>query len=172
MAFKFGFGLKHFGSGGVIGRFVANWMLPFLQLGQTEGTSTADNKTALVYLNELLKEEAGLIKERARLEEDLRGIGSKWGRKLDENGVLWGLVQNYLEVTTDPQVLANEYITEVNHPTRGRVKILASPIQFSKTPSTIRTTAPELGQHTEEILLDIGYTREDIVQLKNERIII
>lgn len=96
----------------------------------------------------------------------------EWGRRLDENGVLWGLVQNYLEVTTDPQVLANEYITEVNHPTRGRVKILASPIQFSKTPSTIRTTAPELGQHTEEILLDIGYTREDIVQLKNEKIII
>jgi len=74
-------------------------------------------------------------------------------------------------VTADPQVLENEYITEVNHPSRGRVMMVASPIQLSKTPSTIRTAAPELGQHTEEILLEVGYTWEDIIQLRNDKVI-
>lgn len=96
----------------------------------------------------------------------------EWARRFDENGVLWGPVQNYLEVTTDPQVLENDYIAEVNHPTRGKMGMVASPIQLSKTPGTIRSTAPEAGQHTEEILLEIGYTWEDIAQLKNEKIII
>jgi len=95
-----------------------------------------------------------------------------WANRFDENGVLWGPVQTYLEVANDPQALANGYITEVEHPVLGRAGMVASPIQLNKTPGSIRSTAPELGQHTEEILLDSGYSWEDIGRLKDERVIL
>jgi len=95
----------------------------------------------------------------------------EWAKRFDENGVLWGAVKNYLETASDQQAIENDYIAEVEHPARGRVKIVASPIQLSKTPAAIRTTAPELGQHTEEILLESGYTWDDISYFKNGNVI-
>ena len=95
----------------------------------------------------------------------------EWGEKFDRNGVLWGPVQNYLEVINDEQALQNDLLVAVNHPKRGAIKLVNSPIKFSKTPSSIRSAAPELGQHTEEVLLENGYTWEDIERLKQEKVI-
>jgi crotonobetainyl-CoA:carnitine CoA-transferase CaiB-like acyl-CoA transferase len=81
-------------------------------------------------------------------------------------------VQNYADVSSDPQVLANDYVVEVDHPTAGRVKVVGLPVKLSKTPGRIRSTAPELGQHTEEILLDVGgYSWEEISDLRNDGVI-
>jgi crotonobetainyl-CoA:carnitine CoA-transferase CaiB-like acyl-CoA transferase len=82
----------------------------------------------------------------------------EWGKLFDENGVIWGTVLTYSEVVNDPQVLENEYIVEVPHPRYGSIKLIASPLQFSKTPAKIRFTAPECGQHNEEILFGLGYS--------------
>jgi crotonobetainyl-CoA:carnitine CoA-transferase CaiB-like acyl-CoA transferase len=76
------------------------------------------------------------------------------------------------EAINDPQALANGFIVEVEHPTHGKFKNVASPVQLSKTPPSIRTTAPELGQHTEEILLEMGYTWDDIILFKEASAII
>jgi CoA:oxalate CoA-transferase len=82
------------------------------------------------------------------------------------------LVQNYADVSSDPQVLANDYVVEVDHPTAGRVKVVGLPVKLSKTPGKVRSTAPELGQHTEEILLEVGdYSWEEISELRNDGII-
>ena len=77
-----------------------------------------------------------------------------------------------LELTQDPQVLANDYVTEFNHPVFGPTKTVGFPIGFSKTPCSIRREAPELGQHTEEILTEIlSYTWDDIAKLKEAEVI-
>ena len=73
------------------------------------------------------------------------------------------------EIASDPQVIANEYITEVDHPTLGRVKVIGVPIKFSQTPAQIQNCAPNFGQHTEEVLIDIlGYSWPEIEKLKDE----
>jgi crotonobetainyl-CoA:carnitine CoA-transferase CaiB-like acyl-CoA transferase len=80
-------------------------------------------------------------------------------------------VNTYEEVAAEPQVLANNYITEVDHPLFGPVRVPGSPIRMSKNETGPRHFAPELGQHTEEILLDLGYSWEEIAKLKDEQVI-
>jgi len=95
----------------------------------------------------------------------------EWGKLFDENGLLWGPALTYAEAINDPQVLENEYIVEVPHPRYGSIKLIASPLQFNRTPAKIRSTAPECGQHTEEILLELGYSWEDMLGLKDRKVI-
>ena len=92
----------------------------------------------------------------------------EWGKLFDENGVLWGPVLSNAEVIADPQVWENECFVDVDHPVVGRMKLIASPAVFSKTLATVRTAAPELGQHTEEVLIEVGYSWEDIALLKDQ----
>ncbi|MBN1367244.1 MAG: CoA transferase [Dehalococcoidales bacterium] len=75
------------------------------------------------------------------------------------------------DICTDVQALSNNYIVDFNHPNAGPVKLVNSPIEFSKTPAKIRSVAPEFGQHTEEILLDLGYSWEDIASLQEQEVI-
>ncbi len=88
------------------------------------------------------------------------------------SGVIpYGPVNNLLEVINDPQAKANDFFVPIDHPTYGRIEVMANPVNLSKTPATIRMPAPELGQHTEEVLLEYGYTWEDIAQLKEQGVI-
>ena len=65
-----------------------------------------------------------------------------------------------------PQVLHRHMITEVEHPTLGKVRQAGIPIKLSDTPGRIRSLAPLRGQHTEEILLELEYTEEQIMKLQ------
>ena len=95
----------------------------------------------------------------------------EWKSRLTEVGFTWAPIQNLPEVINDPQAKANDFFVSYDHPTYGRMKGVANPINFSKTQATIRMPAPEFGQHTEEVLLEYGYTWEDIEQFKKQRII-
>lgn len=75
------------------------------------------------------------------------------------------------DVAEDPQMWANDYIIEFDHPAFGKVKMPGLPVHFSKTPGAIRREAPEFGQHTEEVLLEAGYTWDDITKFKDEEVI-
>jgi len=87
-------------------------------------------------------------------------------------GIAFAPVLELTELGSDPQVLANEYITEVDHPTLGKVKMTGIPIKFSGTPAQIKSFAPNFGQHTEEVLMNIlGYSWEEIGKLKDEEVI-
>ena len=76
------------------------------------------------------------------------------------------------DLPDDPQVQANDYVTEFDHPTYGPTKMLGMPVRLSETPGSVRLAAPELGQHTEEILLDVlGYDWERIAELRKLEVI-
>jgi len=96
---------------------------------------------------------------------------SEWKVRLTEAGLPWAPVSTLPEVASDPQARANNFFASYEHPTYGRIEILANPVHFSKTRSIISKPAPEFGQHTEEILLEYGYGWEEIAQLKEECVI-
>lgn len=92
----------------------------------------------------------------------------EWDRAFRESGdFIYSKVQRIEELEHDPQVIANDYITTFDHPVLGPVKMVNHPVTYSETPAGIWREAPELGQHTEEILIDeLGYSWEDIQRLK------
>jgi crotonobetainyl-CoA:carnitine CoA-transferase CaiB-like acyl-CoA transferase len=93
-------------------------------------------------------------------------------RHLEAAGQICAPVNNYAEVAEDPQATENQYILPVDHPVLGRSRVVGFPIQFARTPAELRQTAPQLGQHTEEVLLELGYTWEDVGRFKEAGAII
>ncbi|MDP2919342.1 MAG: CoA transferase [Dehalococcoidia bacterium] len=79
--------------------------------------------------------------------------------------------QTLQEAVNDPQARANDFFFVTDHPTQGRLEVLANPINLSKSPASYRASAPEFGQHTEEVLMEHGYTWEDIARFKEQGII-
>ncbi|MBM4452578.1 MAG: CoA transferase, partial [Chloroflexi bacterium] len=76
------------------------------------------------------------------------------------------------ELTDDPQIIENGYIVDFDHPKLGKIKIPGYPIHFSKTYAGTRSAAPEIGEHTESVLKEIGgYSEQQITQLRNEGVI-
>jgi crotonobetainyl-CoA:carnitine CoA-transferase CaiB-like acyl-CoA transferase len=59
----------------------------------------------------------------------------------------------------------------VDHPTIGPIRLVGLPVQFEKTPGSIRNAAPTLGQHTREILHEFGYDNDAIAELLQKRVI-
>jgi len=97
---------------------------------------------------------------------------AEWEKRFREHNCIYGRVQTPMEVTTDPQALANEFFAQVEYPGVGKIKLVATPVKFSRNPASIRTPAPELGQHNEEILLELGYSWDDISRLKEQEVIL
>ncbi len=85
--------------------------------------------------------------------------------------LIYAPVQTIPEVFQDPQVLANEYIVDFEHPEFGAIKRIGVPYRFSETPAEPRRAAPQFGQHSEEILLELGYSWEDIGKLRGQEVI-
>ncbi|MBL7176409.1 MAG: CoA transferase [Desulfobacteraceae bacterium] len=96
---------------------------------------------------------------------------SAWERRFRENDFIYGRIQGPDEVITDPQSIANDFFAELDHPVEG-LKLVNTPVKFRQAPALVRTPAPELGQHTEEILLNLNYGWEDIAQLKEQGVIL
>jgi len=98
---------------------------------------------------------------------------SEWMKILKEAGdIICAPVQTIPDLKSDPQVLTNDYIIDCNHEVLGPVKVVGIPVQFSKTPGVVKCEAPEFGQHTEEVLMEIGgYSWGEIAKLREEEII-
>jgi crotonobetainyl-CoA:carnitine CoA-transferase CaiB-like acyl-CoA transferase len=93
----------------------------------------------------------------------------EWMRILrDSTGdFIFTVVNEVSDLPDDPQVRANDYVVDFDHPQHGMTAVMGQPVRLSKTPGAIRTPAPELGQHTEEILLDVlGYDWDRITELR------
>lgn len=94
----------------------------------------------------------------------------EWIKAFEGVDTVWEKVQRWEDLPDDPQVIANEAITDYLHPIMGETyKYVMPPFEFSETPARERGRAPILGEHTEEVLVDIlGYDREDVPKLLDE----
>ncbi len=95
-----------------------------------------------------------------------------WVEALEAIGVPCGPVNTVDKVANDPQVLARDMIAEIEHNTTGTVQIPGIPIKLSETPGQIDAPAPNLGEHTSEVLTDLlGLEAEEVNQLKQDGIV-
>ena len=90
---------------------------------------------------------------------------SVWCERLAAARIRHAPVRTHAEVVADPDVWANGYIARLPGP-NGEVEAAVAPVGFSETPAAPVGTVPELGQHTEEVLLEAGYSWDDIAHLR------
>lgn len=92
---------------------------------------------------------------------------AEWEAAFAEVGLRYGVVRDYETIAADDEVYANGYLRRVDHPDRGPCSVIGTPIRMSATPLEPGVVAPELGQHTEEVLLEHGYSWDDIAALRD-----
>ena len=97
---------------------------------------------------------------------------SEWIALLEKANVPCGPINNFKEVFENEQVIARKVQINVPHPTVGNMKLVASPMKLSKTPTEVRMAPPTLGQHTNEILHErLKLNDESIASLRDKGII-
>lgn len=122
-----------------------------------------DNEKRVAHLEELIVEIEKVTSLMGKVEiENL----------LSENKIACSAVKTMKEVTEDKQVQARDMIVEMNHPIAGKMRMAGLPIKFSKTPGNpVSRPAPSVGEHTIEILRELGYNEKEIESLKEKDIV-
>ena len=155
----------------------------WLMLGMWQGDRYWHDFCQITGIQELANDpKFANLQARSQNAEELCSILSKlfaskprdeWLRILKQNeDFMFGPINNVNDLVNDPQVLANDYIIDYDHPAFGKIKMVGFPVEFEKTPARVERPAPEFGQHTEEVLTQIlGYSREEISRLKDEEVI-
>jgi crotonobetainyl-CoA:carnitine CoA-transferase CaiB-like acyl-CoA transferase len=92
-----------------------------------------------------------------------------WREQLTKHDCVWSAVQTPSEAAEDPQSIANGYLAQ--HPTNPRGRVVASPVQYNEGSLELTRGAPELGQHTEEVLQELGLDWEAIGKLKEQGVV-
>jgi crotonobetainyl-CoA:carnitine CoA-transferase CaiB-like acyl-CoA transferase len=96
---------------------------------------------------------------------------AEWLEALEAGGVPAGPIYRMDEVFADPQVQHLKMAADLHHPVRGDIRVVAQPIGLSRTPASVVTPIPEPGEHTDEILTEYGFSRNDIQELRSKRIV-
>lgn len=103
----------------------------------------------------------------ATIEERLKHeVSSELVSRLEKAGVPAGPIYSLDQVYSDPQVLAREMVVEVEHAKAGKFRMTGIPVKLSETPGQVRTAPPLLGEHTEEVLRQLGYSDEQIAAMR------
>jgi len=124
----------------------------------------------------LFRTAADRARNRKRLNEEIeRTLATQptayWIERLNRAGVPCGPILRIDEVFADPQVRHLEATVTVPHPRLGPLRLLANPLRLSRTPAAVRSAAPEKGEHTDQILAELGYHRVEIDALRAEGVV-
>lgn len=95
----------------------------------------------------------------------------EWLNILEEEGIPCGPINSYEEVFSDAQTIKNEMVVELEHPIAGKIKVTGLPVKLQETPGSIRLPPPTLGQHTQEVLTQLGYSPAEIDHLRAKGVI-
>ncbi|NIS70416.1 MAG: CoA transferase [Proteobacteria bacterium] len=119
--------------------------------------------------------------DRTRNHEALQSILTKifktktrdeWFSVFEKRGIPYGPVNNIEQVVEDPHARAREMILQVSHSRLGKLNVVGTPMKLSRTPCQIEKASPDLGEHTEEILMEqLNLSEVDIEKLKKEGVI-
>jgi crotonobetainyl-CoA:carnitine CoA-transferase CaiB-like acyl-CoA transferase len=105
--------------------------------------------------------------------DDLFATGTRddWVARLRAADIVAAPINTMLEASNDPDVIANGYVTEIDYPKHGkRLKVHGTPWQFSETPAR-PGIAPELGNHNDAALAELGYSPAEVADLRARKII-
>ena len=91
---------------------------------------------------------------------------AEWLELLGPSGMPAGPINDMAAVYADPQTQAREMVVALDHPTAGRVRHIGVPVKLSETPGAIRRAAPTLGQHTDEVLAELGLAPDEVRALR------
>ena len=101
----------------------------------------------------------------------LTAPGEEWVRKFEGEGVPCARVRKPTDLYEDPQMKAMGYLAQAEHPEYGVLQIGGVPVKFDKTPSFVRRPPPMLGQHTDEVLAELGFSPDEIAVLRTEDVV-
>ena len=143
----------------------ANWERIAQVLGHPEWRDDpryATNTARMENLSSLTAEIEAVLKTRSQ---------AHWLEAFDKAGVPVGPVNNMEQALTHPQVRARNMVVDLVHPQAGPTRALGCPVHFSATPTQIRRHAPMLGEHTRELLVEYGYSQEQIDAFVEEGVV-
>jgi crotonobetainyl-CoA:carnitine CoA-transferase CaiB-like acyl-CoA transferase len=96
---------------------------------------------------------------------------AEWLESLGGRGLWCAPVQDFADLEHDPQVAQAGLIQAVPHPDGGEVRVVGVPMRFGRTPGTVRTGPPAVGQHTDEVLGELGYSGDQLRALHEEGVV-
>jgi len=114
---------------------------------------------------------ASRVRHRVELAAQIEAITARqprghWLALLEAHDIPCGPINDYAQVFADPQVLARGMVVDTDHPTLGHMRTLGSPIKLSATPTDPSRRAPRLGEHTDDVLAEAGFSSTEIAALR------
>jgi formyl-CoA transferase len=116
------------------------------------------------------------VRNRARLVAEIESVTAArprahWLALFEREGVPSGPILDYQEVFADPHVRARGMVAELDHPQAGRIRVVGPAVKLSETPARVARPSPLYGQHTAEVLAELGYTAADIGALAKDGVV-